>query len=82
MSNNNDNEPTIKTRVDHERTLHPWEVNAVIDWFLYRLKPEDRGKLMRELPTTYNKLMGRKIMGVENIAIQTEDDPEPLRETP
>ena len=56
---------TPKTRPDHS-DLASWEVNAVIDFFLYHLKAEERGKLMRALPTTYNKLVGREIMAVTN----------------
>jgi len=53
------------TKPNHSR-LEPWEINAVIDWLLYRLNCEHRRQLMQELPLTYNKLIGREIMAVVN----------------
>jgi hypothetical protein len=44
--------------------LEPWELDAVVDWFLYRLTMADREYLMRDLPHTYNRLVGRNVLEV------------------
>jgi hypothetical protein len=49
---------------DHARELLPWEVNALVDWFVFRMGPEDRSRLMADLPSVYNRIHGREIVRV------------------
>ncbi len=52
--------------------LQPWEIDAVIDWFMYRIDQEDRGRLMRDLPHTYNRLVGRDVCEVSIPSVYNE----------
>jgi hypothetical protein len=55
-----------RTRTDYEREFAPWELNVLISWFMYRIPSADRRQLMRDLPSIYNRLVGREIVTVEH----------------
>lgn len=42
--------------------LKTYETNAVLDFFMHHLQPEERRKLMHEMPAAYNKLVGRTVV--------------------
>lgn len=44
--------------------LDPWEAEALIKWFMYRIGQEDRHALMQAMPQVYNKLVAREVMRV------------------
>lgn len=46
------------------RNLQAWEVRAIVTWFFYRMKPEDRAQLMRDLPSVYNAVCGWDVVKV------------------
>jgi len=54
----------VKGRPDHASNLAPYEVNAVLDWFLYRMTADERVEMMHEFPAIYNKLVGQEIATV------------------
>ena len=39
----------------------------LLAWFQQNLSAEHRGRLMQDLPLQYNRMVGRTIMGVENL---------------
>jgi len=53
--------------------LNPYEVNVLIDFFMYYLKPEMRGKLMQEFPEIYNKVVGATIVKSKNISEEVKE---------
>jgi len=53
----------------HElRKLNGFEKDILLEWFLHFMPMEQRGKLMRELPQTYNKVCGRDIVEVRRVS--------------
>jgi hypothetical protein len=44
------------------RTLAPYEIQALVDFFLYTMEGTQRRRLMNELPTVYNKIYEREIV--------------------
>lgn len=48
--------------------LTPIEIQAVLDFFFYRMSQETRGQLMRAYPEAYNKLCGREIVQVRAVS--------------
>jgi hypothetical protein len=48
--------------------LAPWQINAVLAFFMYHLTPEVRGKLMAQLPAIYNELCGDAIVKVVRVS--------------
>jgi len=45
-----------------DKTLASYEREIALGFFMYHLQPELRGRMMKELPVIYNKLVGREIM--------------------
>lgn len=46
--------------------LKPYELQVLVDFFMYYMPMEQRGQLMRDFPGIYNKLIGKQIMLVVN----------------
>lgn len=57
--------------------LNTLEVDWTIEFFLYYMDMETRHKLMINLPQVYDKLMGKKIMGVDVPNPEPVPDPVP-----
>lgn len=43
------------------------ETNAALDFFMHHLSMDLRGKLMAQLPSAYNKLVGREVCRSVNL---------------
>lgn len=48
--------------------LKTWEVDVLVAWFLYRMGPRDRFRLMRDLPGIYNQLCDSPVVRVSRVA--------------
>jgi len=52
--------------------LKSYEVDTVLDFFLYYMPMEQRRELMKEFPEIYNKLVGRAIVSSSKINQETD----------
>lgn len=48
--------------------LKPYEVDAVLAFFMHHLQPKLRGQLMQEFPQAYNKLVETEVVRVEKVS--------------
>ena len=51
----------MKMQPDPAHELHPYEINALIDWLLYRIDQPSRHQLAREFPEIYYRITGARI---------------------
>ena len=47
------------------KDLKPYEIQALVDFFMYTIEYPQRHKLMQELPTVYNKIHNSQIVKTE-----------------
>ncbi len=50
--------------MDDTSQLKRYEVQALVSHLMYRLKGEDRRRLMQEFPTIYNKLCNKTVVEI------------------
>jgi len=56
------------------KDLRPYEVEALVEFFVYTMKWEQRHRLMQEFPAIYNTICGSKVVKTEVIDYSKEDE--------
>lgn len=56
------------------KDLKAYEVEALVEFFMYTMKWEQRSRLMKEFPTIYNTICGSKVVHTEVIDYSTQDE--------